>query len=95
MKRSPTVTALRRIQECLGKINQRGIPGKVRKKGEQLFLCRTNRPKLIHILIRLHEDSPQRFLSYGVNKNVWKISQGHNWETRKGETMILVRDTSS
>ena len=38
-----------------GKINQRGIAWKLRK-GEQLFLCRSHPPDLIHIPIKLHKD---------------------------------------
>ena len=55
MKISLTVTELWRVQECLEKINQRGETWKLRK-GEQLFLCGTHRPDLIHIPIKLHED---------------------------------------
>ena len=46
MKISQTVTELWHVQECLGKINQRGITWKL-GKGEQSFLCATRRPDLI------------------------------------------------
>ena len=55
MKIFLTVTELWHVQECLEKINQRGITWKLRK-GEQSFLCATCRPDLIHIPINLHED---------------------------------------
>ena len=55
MKISLTVTELWYVQECLGKINPRGITRKL-GKGKQSFLCVTCRPDLIHIPIKLHED---------------------------------------
>ena len=55
MKISQTVTESWRVQECLEKINKRGITWKLRKR-EQSFLCATCRPDLIHIPIKLHED---------------------------------------
>ena len=56
MKISQTVYELWRIQDCLEKINQRGIPWKLIRKGKQSFLCLTHHPDLIHIPIKLHED---------------------------------------
>ena len=38
------------VQECLEKINQRGITGKVGKR-EQSFFCVICRPDLIHIFL--------------------------------------------
>ena len=32
---------------------------------------------------------------YGAYKNVWKKSKGHNYETKKGGAIILMRDTSA
>ena len=39
-----------------GKIDQRGITWKLRK-GKQSFLCTTHRHDIIHIPIKLHEDT--------------------------------------
>ena len=57
MKIFLTVTKIWGVQECLEKINQRGITGKLRK-GKQWFLCRTHCLGLIYISIKLHEDIP-------------------------------------
>ena len=46
-------------QECLEKINQKGITWKLRK-WEQSFLCVTCCPNLKHIPIKLHEDISKR-----------------------------------
>ena len=56
------VVALWSVQECLEKINQRGITQKLRQ-GEQSFLCTTSRLDLIHvhIPIKLHEDIPKGY----------------------------------
>ena len=43
-----------------GKINQRGITWKIRKR-KQSFLCVTYRHDLIHIPIKLHEDIPNGY----------------------------------
>ena len=43
-----------------GKINQRDITLKLRK-GEQSFLYATQCHDLIHILIKLHEDTPNSY----------------------------------
>ena len=73
----------------LEKINQRGITWKIRK-GEQSFLCATHHCNLIHIPIKCMK-IPQRLLSYGAYKNVWKkINQrGITWKLRKGEQSFL------
>ena len=42
------------------KTTTKGITWKLRK-GEQLFLCSTRRPDLIHIPIKLHEDIPNGY----------------------------------
>ena len=60
MKISLTLIELRHKQECLEKINQRGITWQLRK-GEQLFLCATSHPNLIHIPIKLNEDIPNSY----------------------------------
>ena len=43
-----------------GKIIQRGITWKIRKK-DQSFLSVTHHPDLIHIPIKLHEDIPNSY----------------------------------
>ena len=64
------VTELWHIQECLEKINRRGITWKLRK-GKQSFLCATH-SDLIHIPIKFHV----RLLSYGAYKNVYGQMDG-------------------
>ena len=83
---SPTVTELHRIQECLEKINQRGITWKVRK-GEQSFLCVTYRPDLIHISMKLHEGIINGYIdTVMANTRMFgKNQRGITWKLRKGE----------
>ena len=88
MKISLIVTELWRIQECLKKINQRGITWKIRK-GVQSFLCGTRCRDLIHILIKLHEDILKVTELCRVQE-FWKINQsGITWKLRKGEQSFL------
>ena len=91
------VTELWCVQEYLEKINQRGITWKLRK-GEQSFLCATHCCDLpvIHIPIKLHEDIPNGYRVMVCTRIFGKNqSKGHNLETKKGRTIILVRDMSS
>ena len=60
MEISITATELWRVQESLGKNNQKDIARKQRK-GEQSFLCATRRPDLIHIAIKVGEDIPNGY----------------------------------
>ena len=89
MKISLTVTELWCVQECLKKINERGITWKLRKR-KQSFLCMTRRRDQIHILIKLHEDIPN---GYGVmlcTRILEKINQRSiTWKLRKGEQSFL------
>ena len=55
MKISLLVTELWHVQECLGKMNLRGIAWNLRKGG-QSFLSATHCLDLIQIPIKLHED---------------------------------------
>ena len=77
------------------KINQRDITWKIRK-GEQSFLCTTHRHNLLHIPIKLHEDIPNGYRVMACTRMFEKNkSKGHNLETKKGGTIILVCDASS
>ena len=58
-----------------GKINQRGITWKIRKK-EQSFLCTTHRRDLIHILIKLHEDIPNSYRVMSHTRILEKLIKG-------------------
>ena len=80
------VTEIWRVQECLEKINQKGITRKLRK-GEQSFLCATRRPDLLYNPITLHT----------AYRSVWKkINQrGIIWKLRKGEQSFFVHDMLS
>ena len=60
MKISVMVAEIWGIQECLEKINQRGITRKLRKR-KQSFLCRTHCLDLIYVSIKLQEDIPNVF----------------------------------
>ena len=78
-----------------GKINQRGITWKL-KKGDQSVLFTTHRHDLIHIPIKLHEDTSNSYLVMGRTRMFGKKwSKRHNLETKKGGSISLVHDTLS
>ena len=86
---------IRERTRMFGKMNQKDITWKIRM-GEQSFLCMTHCPDLIHIPIKLHEDIPNGYWVMAHTRMFGKYSsKGHNLETKKGKTMIHVRDTLS